>query len=292
MFLACVFLLLIHSTTSIFKVRFRSLGIPEDMKNATAHALSLIDQWIDIRCTIYVDLFLEDFQHTNAVATGGFPNHCEHPANSYILIPSALYTHLSNCSNCVSDTEAAHIEIRINSNERIIPFYFGDAQNVPPTHIDFITLIMHEMMHGLGFVNGFLSADGIYIFAPSVYLYDIFIFGKDITPPLPPSYTLADAGVLNGGPLFFHYDNESFQLYAPPTFIPGTTAAHIFNPKTIVSYKLDKGTAGAVRCLSNEIRLFFRAMGYPLKNVSMPCEVSSSDETKWFIHTIVQYFIK
>lgn len=272
-------LLFMPFSMSVFHARFKT-SASDELKSATLFAFSLMDTWFNTTCDINVDMYIEDFHSSTEYAHGTFLYMCDHPLNNpYTLIPAALYTLISGCNYCRLDSNTSHMSIHINNNNRLLPFYFQTEQNVPLDHVDFVTLLLHESMHGLGFASGFTSNNGFYAFYPSFYLFDTFIF--NIEPRLQTIYPLSNAAMLTSDSLTFNYSNESFPIYAPRIF-SSSSISHTNRVDSLIYYKASIGKA--MHCLTPDCLLFFQAMGYPLKNdiTDRLCVSSSASFVEWF----------
>ncbi len=61
-----------------------------------------------------------------------------------------------------SDLNGSTAEMTINLNSNpMIPWYFGFDGNTPADHIDFVTVVLHEITHGLGFAGTIIWDDDI-----------------------------------------------------------------------------------------------------------------------------------
>jgi len=130
------------------------------------------------------------------------------------------------------DPTSPEIEISITSNA---PWYYGTDGNCPARSFDLVSVILHEMGHGLGFVSG--------------NYYEPFSgFGRvdqptpfDAYAQLPDGRRLADmpspsleAGKAMTSDLFWSGDNAikanngiKPKLYTPSTYEPGSSISHL-----------------------------------------------------------------
>lgn len=99
------------------------------------------------------------------------------------------------------------------------PWYFGTDGNVPPGQYDFVTVVLHELGHGLGIIGsalvvgntGFLGSGG------TPYIYDRFVVtatGDTITEVSQGTAVLATA--LTSGGLYWAGQNGVAAATAPP----------------------------------------------------------------------------
>jgi hypothetical protein len=128
------------------------------------------------------------------------------------------------------------IEMKINSN---MNWYFGTDSKSQSGKFDLITVVMHEIAHGLGFSSSMKlvnsNTQGQYGQSGSNYIYDMFlqnvgkikltnngVFGN-------PSTDLKAA--LTGNALYFGLRNSKYanflpKLYAPSSFNEGSSISH------------------------------------------------------------------
>ena len=61
--------------------------------------------------------------------------------------PYALYEAISR-----REFNGQNADIRVRFS-RCIPFYYGFTGPAPANHIDFVKIALHEIMHGIGFLE-------------------------------------------------------------------------------------------------------------------------------------------
>jgi hypothetical protein len=152
--------------------------------------------------------------------------------NPDVYYPVALAEKIAGKS-LNTDTEG-DLLMSINSK---IPWYTGTDGIVPAEKYDLVTVVLHEILHGLGFVDSFSASNtvGSYGLNSIPLIYDTFV--ED----------------LNGNILINHYENNSAELYtaltgnkvyfngpvldsansgsrvrlyAPSTYTPGSSISH------------------------------------------------------------------
>lgn len=121
-------------------------------------------------------------------------------------IPAALY--ISQYGQQLSGYD---ITIQLDSSAR---WYLGQDCNTPSNEYDFASVILHEIVHGLGFRSLFYSNDGV-------------TFKNDNRPPDQLSFFDLRLGCtkstnvtacLRGGMYFRQYNGDRVTLYAPSTW--------------------------------------------------------------------------
>ncbi|NJB84472.1 hypothetical protein GGR26_000217 [Lewinella marina] len=199
----------------------------------------------------------------------------------------------------------ADMNVFINGN--FAPnFYFGTDALPPANKVDFVTLTLHEMGHGLGFLGTARIDDGSaatgtecdgvagngclgYYFSansqPATYhpsIYDMFVdLGTDtsaLTSLLPnPGAGMAAALKGDSAGLFFDETNlaayqsgtGSYQLYTPATFRPGSSFSHFADPSEAMYYALSYGNAVHDVGMAATV---LHHMGWPEAGAGLPVE--------------------
>jgi hypothetical protein len=135
-----------------------------------------------------------------------------------------------------ADTDG-DIELNVNSSAN---WYLGTDGAVPPLKYDLVTVVLHELIHGLGFFDSFYTegSTGAYGASSIPFIYDTFVesqSGNKLTDTLlfpNPSATLktqlTSGAVYFKGPLVTAYTSGSrARLYAPSTYEIGSSIAHL-----------------------------------------------------------------
>ncbi len=166
--------------------------------------------------------------------------------------PAALANALTN-----SDLNGSTAEINANFSSTF-NWYYGTDGNTPSDKIDFVSVVLHELGHGLGFYGMGNVTLGLGTVRYSGYpgIYDQFTEDGDGTPLL--SYTnhsVALGNALTGkvGGVYFNgtHANEGnegarVKLYSPSPWQEGSSYSHldeIFNgtPNALMTYSLGYG---------------------------------------------------
>ncbi|MCX6330584.1 MAG: hypothetical protein NTZ85_13855, partial [Bacteroidia bacterium] len=151
------------------------------------------------------------------------------------------------------------IELNINSS---INWYLGIDGNTPIYKYDLITVVIHEIIHGLGFLDSFKVVGSLGSYGPSSIpmIYDLFVedySGNNLTDtlifanPSPALKTKITSGSLYfDGPLLKNYTSGTrARLYSPSTFDEGSSIAHLdeiaydTTKNALMTPFLDKGEA-------------------------------------------------
>lgn len=158
---------------SNFQVEF--VNFPEEAKSAFLYAVSIYEQLLESPVTIHVTAKWES-KGTNVLAASAptyFYKNFTGSRFSNVYYPVALAEKLAGRE--INGTEA-DVECSFNKN---ISWYLGVDGNVPTTQYDFVTVVLHELIHGLGFSGFFdvVNGQGTLNNAshlPSVYDYMIY----------------------------------------------------------------------------------------------------------------------
>jgi len=169
---------------------------------------------------------------------GGWEIDAQNPLSFY---PVALAEKMSGKN--LSDGLSGELTLTVNST---INWYFGTDGNTPTNRYDLVTVVIHEICHGLGFfdtfdVSGTVGSWGI---GTIPAIYDTFIEtinGTRLTDTLkiPDNSTLLESQLTGNqvyfnGPLLRKYAvsvTPNFasraKLYAPPTWDSGSSISHL-----------------------------------------------------------------
>lgn len=140
------------------------------------------------------------------------------------------------------------ITLAVNSS---VVWYLGTDGQTPTQKYDLVTVILHELCHGLGFYDSF-SSDGTlgsYGFGSEPLIFDTFVENFDgdrLTDTLKFSnYSTALESQLIGNQLYFNgpllknysqlvsYLNLRAKLYDPATWDPGSSISHLDESATL-----------------------------------------------------------
>ncbi len=118
-----------------------------------------------------------------------------------------------------------------------VNWYFGTDGNTPSGQYDFVTVVLHELCHGLGFF-GTVQVDGSQAsvgFLGSPFIYDTFVengAGTELTSIESPSAEVLTFATSQD--LFWNGSNgveanagDLPELYAPAAFSPGSSISHL-----------------------------------------------------------------
>ena len=196
------------------------------------------------------------------------------------LYPDALAGQLAGAD---ADPGTPDVDARFSS---AAPWYFGTDGKVPPGQYDFVSVVLHELGHGLGFIGSGRVASGVGSWGlnagsgPLPFIFDRFVFngfGQAILDTaLFPNGSAALAGQMTGENLFFSgpftrasNGNAAARLYAPPAFEDGSSYSHLDeatytggHPNSLMTPQI--ASAEAIHDPGGIVRGMFRDMGWRL----------------------------
>ncbi len=217
----------------------------------------------------------------SAGATNYYRNFTNAPLSN-IYYPVALANSLRN-----SDLGFGIADITANFSSTF-NWYYGTDGNCPSGQYDFVSVVLHELCHGLGFV-GSASYDGVngFIgFGGSPVIYDVFVEnsgGTNITTFSNGSSTLGSQ--LTGNALYWNGTqglaaNSGIRprLYAPSSWNGGSSYSHL-NESTYPSGNINSlmtpqiAAAEAIHDPGPIVLGMFEDMGWAVDNTN--CEIIS-----------------
>jgi len=148
--------------------------------------------------------------------------------------PIALANALSH-----SDLNGTDAEIKASFNSARSNWYFGTDGNTPSGQYDFVSVVLHEIGHGLGFLGSMDVSNGVGSWGygtPYPFVYDRFTengSGQQLISDFP-NNSSALAAQLTSDNIFFDGANANAgngnappKLYAPPVWESGSSYAHL-----------------------------------------------------------------
>ncbi|MYB27374.1 MAG: hypothetical protein F4X32_07760 [Candidatus Dadabacteria bacterium] len=128
----------------------------EARKNAFEHAAGLLERKLPGQNTIRIEVSFGSFEDENTVATTYMRNPVSFGPEEllHIAYPPALAEKITG--RALIDESVAHFIVKFS---RHLDFHYGFRGEVSPFSIDFVALVTHEIIHGLGFHSS-LEEDG------------------------------------------------------------------------------------------------------------------------------------
>lgn len=135
------------------------------------------------------------------------------------------------------------VEISINS---LVSWYTGTSGDTPSAMYDLVTVVLHELIHGLGFFDSFAVVDsvGAYGFYGIPVIYDKYVVNKNkqkladtLVFPNPSGKLKAELtgnNVFFNGPVVSALNNgNGIKLFAPSEWSSGSSIAHFDESLTL-----------------------------------------------------------
>jgi hypothetical protein len=220
-------------------IKVTYIGFTTAAKTAMEHAVSILSEQLPAGVLINVTATWMQMTEPGVLGSTGvtayFRGSVFDAINPYVYYPVTLAEKISGKD--LNATSEPDIQISFNSK---MPWYTGIDGNTPVTKYDLVTVVLHEMCHGLGFNDSMDSNDtiGWYGFNSIPVIYDSFIENSAGRQLIDPNYfTNYSTGLnsqLTGGSLFFngpllinYTSGIRAKLYAPKPWAPGSSISHL-----------------------------------------------------------------
>lgn len=239
------------------------IGFPDSVKNAFEYAISIWESLLSSPVPIYIEARWQALG-SNTLASCGPSDYFVDFDNAPVpgtYYPVALVEKLMEKQ--LTGPGNPDMVARFNSS---IPWYTGTDGKTPVNKYDFVSTVLHEIAHGLGFTGFFyVDADasrgylGYQDGSPAIYdifvedsqrrhLDDISVYGN---PSSELFKALTSGQVYTGSPLAVKgYNNNRPPLYAPNPFNDGSSIYHLNsstfpygNPNSLMSHSAGTGEA-------------------------------------------------
>ncbi len=258
-----------------FSVQFIGPLPPPDVISAVLYATTILNAMFAMTDSITIGVEWTDLSAGNphVLGMGGSYATCPHPAIPNVLVPAALYRVLTGAPNCPGVQSPLHAALALNSNPPA-PWHTDLGDPIPPTSIDLVTVVLHEMIHGMGF-ESFMDESGMVGSAPAGFIYDCFLFadtdngwpafgGAVGTPALNDPDVLTSHVVFRGNVTAGGI--SSFSVYTPSMFAPGTSLSHVTPSSSIINRLMFPaiGFGQAWHTPGANVYVAMASMGYPM----------------------------
>lgn len=231
---------------------------PSNAQTAFEYAVTIWEQIVVSSVTIYVDAEFKDLGDPNILGGAGAQNYFYNFTNApmtNVWYPSALANSLAGTD--LDGPGTADIGAEFNST---FDWYYGTDGNTPNNQVDFVSVVLHEIGHGLGFSGSMIVQGGVGYWGsgtPFPDIYDKFTvtFANQPLTSYPYTGSTALATQLTGDNIYFDGPNtraanggNRAKLYAPATWQQGSSYSHldeIYNgtPHALMTYALGSGEA-------------------------------------------------
>ena len=252
-----------------------------EAQDAFSYAVDIWEGLIVSSQTIQVDACWSVLQNGVLGSAGAVTVHSGFTGapNPSVWYPAALANSLNN-----SDLDETRSDIRAQFNSNF-SWYFGTDGNPSTSQFDFVSVVLHELGHGLGFVGSMNvntnTGAGSYGISGFPLVYDTFSENGSGTA-LVGGFTngsTALGGQLTSNNIFFDgssangaNNNNPVKLYAPNTWAQGSSFAHldeVFNDTdhALMTFSLSNGEA--LHDVGDVTLALFEDMGWELET-SLP----------------------
>ncbi|PCJ81667.1 MAG: hypothetical protein COA49_03930 [Bacteroidetes bacterium] len=284
-----------------------SQGFPLEARPALEYALDIWGQLLNSQITIWVQA---NWGSLGAGVLAQAGPETVHSNFSGAPLSNRLYAGALANSLSVSDLSPGQPDIAITFGD-VINWYYGLDGNTPSSKYDFVTVALHEVGHGLGFIgsashngtSGFIGLSGIPL------IYDVFVETTDGTSIL--SYnsgTVSLGDALQSDGLFWNGVEGGAgstigrpRLYAPTNWNTGSSFSHLRESSYLSGSENSLmtpflGTAEAIHDPGPVVKGMFADMGWDTQIVTcgilsavsglqLPCNPINSTYTQQVIVT-------
>ncbi|MCB1826613.1 MAG: hypothetical protein KDJ54_19345 [Candidatus Competibacteraceae bacterium] len=230
---------------------------PEQPKAAFSYAANLWASQLQSPVPITIDACWANNLPAGVLGHGGPNNFVRNftgapVINTWYSVPAANALHGSDLDPVQADMYSAY--------SSTFNWYFGTDGNTPPTQVDFASVVLHEITHGLGFLGSMQISGGLGSWGGGTgfpIIYDRFTEDgsgqKLLDTTLFPNFSVVLATQLISNDIYFNgtYANAGnggarVPLYAPAIWSPGSSYAHLaenYNntPNALMTYSLPSG---------------------------------------------------
>ena len=263
------------SPTAEFIVNYPA-DIDIDAQNAFAYAIEIWSYQIATDVPIVIDFSFSDLGPTTLGSAGpnNFFRNFSGATKSNTWYPVALANKLAGF-----DLDEGNADINISFNSEF-NWYFGTDGNVPAGQFDFVSVVLHELGHGLGF-TGSGSSDGTNgtwgSGTTNPFIYDDLVVNTsndrtlDFTSPSTDLHDFLTSNDLfiDGSETVVANGDTPAKIYAPSTFDQGSSYSHwnesTYNGTTNALMTPQIGSAEAIHDVGDITRALFKDLGWESK---------------------------
>ena len=219
-------------------------GFTEEAKTAVAFAVKILEGVLpsDTRLTIKASWtkISDSGVLGNSTITAFGAGWAIDALNPFAYYPIAVAEKIAGRS--LNFDSEADVELVLNSTAR---WYLGTDGNTPVSKYDLVTVVIHELCHGLGFFDSMTTdgTEGSYGIGIYPVVYDTFVenlTGNKLTDTtIFKQKSLSLYNELVGGQLYFdgplsrkYMNGDRARLYAPSTWDPGSSVSHLDEQRT------------------------------------------------------------
>ena len=222
-------------------------GFPDQVRVATDYAISILKAMLPSDAKITINATWEKITQSGVLGNSSikdfFAGSEINAQKPFVFYPVALAEKIAGKS--LNEDSEGDIELVLNSSSN---WYLGTDGNTPVQKYDLVTVVLHEICHGLGFFDSMDTDDnltvGFYGVGSMPVIYDTFIENlteKELTDTL--VFSNNSAALLKeftGGQLYFdgplvkrYSQGTRARIYAPAKWDPSSSISHLDEIRTL-----------------------------------------------------------
>lgn len=229
------------------KINVIFTNVPSDVRIPVNYAVSILESLLSEDAGFTINVIWRNISTSDVLAnstiTGFAGGWAIDALNPFAFYPVALAEKISGRS--YNDDSQSDIDLVINSS---VNWYLGTDGKTPVNRYDLVTVVLHELFHGIGFFDSMDTDEentiGFYGIRSIPTIYDTFVenlLNKRLTDTLSfENYSQALYNELTGGQLYFDgplvsrfLSGARVKLYAPSAWDPGSSVAHLDELRTL-----------------------------------------------------------
>ena len=226
-----------QAVTATINVNYIGGGWTTEAQTAFQYAADIWETLITSPVTIEVDAEYKDLSHLGAGILGAAGPTTVHRDFTNAPVSGTWYPQAVANKLAGTDLASSDADIAAAFNSAQPDWYFGTGMTTPVNKYSFVTVALHELGHGLGFLGSMDVNAGVGSYGIDGYpfIYDTYTENNAGTPLVNytnPSTELATH--LQSGNVFFdapyaNYANSGarVELYAPGIWKPGSSYSHL-----------------------------------------------------------------
>jgi len=254
-------------------------GTTSSAQTATAYGLGLWGGQISGPVPVTASITFKDMGDSRIIGASYSP--------SAYSSGSVLYCSALRNQQVGYDINTGLTDIRLEFNTRMT-FYFGtDPTACPGSQIDYVTVLLHEFCHGLGFFDSISSSTGGYGYGDGTMplIFDTFLYynGSRLTELSSSSrYSAIRSNALywDGPNAVAANAGGRIKMFAPTTYQPGSSVSH-WETNTSFSNWMEYAYQAPLHTFNSRKLGLMKDIGWTLPGgaLSPPTGVAASDGT-------------
>lgn len=233
-------------------INVKYTDVTSDVRKPVDYAVSILESLLPEDAKFTINITWRNISTNgvlaNSTIAGFVGGWAINALNPFAFYPVALGEKISG--RTYNDDNQSDIDLVINSS---IGWYLGTDGRTPTNRYDLVTVVLHELFHGIGFFDSMdIDEDneiGFYGLSSIPMIYDTFVenlLEKKLTDTLlfenysKPLYDeLTGAQLYFDGPLVNRYSSGArVKLYAPSRWDPGSSVSHLDELRTLPEHAL------------------------------------------------------